>query len=408
MKEKLKVPKLRFKEFSGEWEEKILDNFAKKNNDKNKAEEIKIVLSNSATQGIVKQTDYFDREIVTESNLGGYYIVEKDDFVYNPRISVSAPVGPIKRNKIEKGVMSPLYTVFRFENMNLNFIEHYFSTNKWHDYLKSIANFGARHDRMNITGDGFFNMPLNIPTLPEQQKIADFLSKVDEKIEKLTKKKELLDQYKKGVMQKIFSQELRFKDDNGNDFPEWEEKELGEVAEFRRGSFPQPYGLPEWYDEENGMPFVQVYDVNDNMKLKDTTKNKISKVAMKSSVFAQAGTIILTIQGSIGRIAITQYDAYIDRTLLIFTSFKKPIDKIFFSYIVFLLFEIEKTKAKGGTIKTITKEELSKFTIFLPSLLEQQKIADFLSVLDKKIDIVSQELGQVQEFKKGLLQQLFV
>ena len=122
MKEKLKVPKLRFKEFSGEWEEKILDNCAKKNNDKNKSEEIKIVLSNSATQGIVKQTDYFDREIVTESNLGGYYIVDKDDFVYNPRISVSAPVGPIKRNKIGKGVMSPLYTVFRFENINLNII----------------------------------------------------------------------------------------------------------------------------------------------------------------------------------------------------------------------------------------------------------------------------------------------
>jgi type I restriction enzyme S subunit len=231
---------------------------------------------------------------------------------------------------------------------------------------------------------------------------------VDDKLTQLKKKKSLLEQYKKGVMQKIFSQELRFKDENGEDFVDWEEKKLGEVANFRRGSFPQPYGLPEWYDDENGMPFIQVYDVDDNMLLKPTTKNKISKLASKQSVFVKTGTLVITIQGSIGRIAKTQYDAYIDRTLLIFQSYKLPINVDYFKFVVFLLFEIEKTKAPGGTIKTITKEVLTEFTVPIPSLPEQTKIANFLSAIDDKISHCGVQIEKMEGWKKGLLQGMFV
>ena len=189
-------------------------------------------------------------------------------------------------------------------------------------------------------------------------------------------------------MQKLFSQVLSFKDENGKEFPEWKVKNLGEVANFRRGSFPQPYGLPEWYDDANGMPFIQVFDVGENMLLKKNTKNKISKLGAEQSVFVKAGTIIITIQGSIGRIAKTQYDAYIDRTLLIFQSYKVPINIDYFKYVVFLLFEIEKTKAPGGIIKTITKEVLTDFEIQIPCLKEQTKIANFLSAIDNKIGLI--------------------
>ncbi|UAM98305.1 restriction endonuclease subunit S [Polaribacter litorisediminis] len=144
-----------------------------------------------------------------------------------------------------------------------------------------------------------------IPSLPEQQKIASFLTDVDDAITQLTKKKTFLEQYKKGVMQKIFKQELRFKNDDGNDFVDWEVKQLREVANYRRGSFPQPYGLPKWYDKKNGIPFVQVYDVEDNMLLKPKTKHKISELGAKQSVFVEKGTLIITIQGSIGRITKT-------------------------------------------------------------------------------------------------------
>lgn len=188
---------------------------------------------------------------------------------------------------------------------------------------------------------------------------------------------------------------------------EWQETTLIQLASFRRGSFPQPYGQPEWYDGINGMPFIQVYDVGDNFLLKPKTKSKISKLGAKQSVFIPKGTVIVTIQGSIGRVAITQYDAYIDRTLLLFEQFFKPINKVFFAYALFLLFEIEKLKAPGGIIKTITKEVLSNFQLNVPSVEEQQKIADCLSSLDELISAQNQKLQALKTHKKGLMQQLF-
>jgi len=188
---------------------------------------------------------------------------------------------------------------------------------------------------------------------------------------------------------------------------EWFGDTLINIAKFRRGSFPQPYGLPEWYDDFNGMPFIQVYDVGDNFRLKPKTKSKISKLAAEQSVFIPKGTVIITIQGSIGRVAITQYDAYIDRTLLLFEEFYNEIDKTFFAYVLFMLFEIEKLKAPGGIIKTITKEVLSDFVINIPKLPEQQKIASCLSSLDEVIAAHSQKLDLLKNHKKGLMQNLF-
>lgn len=188
---------------------------------------------------------------------------------------------------------------------------------------------------------------------------------------------------------------------------EWVGDSLINIAKFRRGSFPQPYGLAEWYDDENGMPFIQVYDVGDDFRLKPTTKRKISKLAAEQSVFIKKGTVIITIQGSIGRVAITQYDAYIDRTLLLFEEFYNAIDKTFFAYILFLLFEIEKQKAPGGIIKTITKEVLSDFIVSFPELREQQKIASSLSSLDELIAAHNEKLDAFKDHKKGLMQNLF-
>ena len=94
----------------------------------------------------------------------------------------------------------------------------------------------------------------------------------------------------------------------------WKTRSLGEISKFRRGSFPQPYGKPEWYDD-NGYPFVQVYDINENNKLNSKTKSRISEEASKKSVFIKKGSLIVSLQGSIGRVAITQYDAFVDRTI---------------------------------------------------------------------------------------------
>ena len=211
-------------------------------------------------------------------------------------------------------------------------------------------------------------------------------------------------------MQKLFSEGIghtEFKETKIGSIPkDWELKMLVDIASFRRGSFPQPYGLAKWYDDENGHPFIQVYDVGKQMKLKPTTKRKISDAAAEKSVFVVKGTLILTIQGSIGRVAITQYDAYIDRTLLIFQSFLLPTDKIFISSQLEVLFNKERQKANGSTILTITKAQLSKFLIPFPPLPEQQKIAAILSTVDVKIEKEQTQKTQLEQLKKGLMQQL--
>ena len=160
---------------------------------------------------------------------------------------------------------------------------------------------------------------------------------------------------------------------------------MSECAGFRRGSFPQPYGNKDWYDGEGAMPFVQVADISSDMKLVDDTKQKISKLAQPMSVLAEEGSVLVTLQGSIGRVAITQYGAFVDRTVLIFDKYNNDIDKRFWAYTIKEKFVEEARKAPGGTIKTITKEALSDFDLMLPCYEEQSKLAEFLLNLDHLI-----------------------
>ena len=173
---------------------------------------------------------------------------------------------------------------------------------------------------------------------------------------------------------------------------EW--KKLGEVCEFRRGAFPQPYGREEWYGGVESMPFIQVADMNDDdtMLLNEETKNKISKIAQSKSVFATKGTVLCSIQGTIGRVALSQYDAYIDRTIAIFYNYKVEINKKYFSYILKKIFNIKKKHARGSTLKTITKEEFKDFKIPIPSLEIQEKIVKILDNFTKYVTELQAEL----------------
>ncbi len=170
---------------------------------------------------------------------------------------------------------------------------------------------------------------------------------------------------------------------------------LSEVANFRRGSFPQPYGNSEWYDGIGAMPFVQVNDVNKNMQLVSDTKNKISKLAQPKSVFVPKNTVIVTLQGSIGRVAITQYDAYVDRTLAIFENYKIEICSKYFAYQLSEKFNIEKETARGSTIKTITKEEFSKFKIPIPCPDNPEKSLKIQEEIVRFLDRLSEETNQL-------------
>lgn len=180
---------------------------------------------------------------------------------------------------------------------------------------------------------------------------------------------------------------------------EFEWLSLGEIATFRRGSFPQPYGNSEWYDGEGAMPFVQVVDVGTDLQLVKDTKKKISKLAQPKSVFVPKGTVIVTLQGSIGRVAITQYDSYVDRTLAIFERFEIEFNKKYFAYQLEEIFKKEKETARGNIIKTITKEDFKSFPIPIPcpdnpkkSLEIQNEIVRILDSLTEIVNELKAEL----------------
>ena len=206
--QKLYSQVIRFKKDDGsdfpDWKDKSLGYLAKRVTVKNNEDSITRVLTNSATQGIVNQQDYFNKDIANANNLAGYYVVERGDYIYNPRISVHAPVGPIKKNKIGRGVMSPLYSIFRFNSEENEFYEQYFKSSLWHRYMRSVANYGARHDRMNISITDFLDMQLPVPHSDEQNKITDFLSSIDKKIDELAKQVTKYGAFKKGLLQKMF------------------------------------------------------------------------------------------------------------------------------------------------------------------------------------------------------------
>lgn len=405
------APKLRFSEFKDEWQSeklgKVIDISSASRVFKEQWQESGIpFFRTSDVVSIFKNTTnekaFISNELYEElAKKSGK--IQKDDLLITGGGSIGIPY-LVKDNKPLYFKDADVLWLKSSGKINGSYLYNFFVSPKFREYLKSISHTGTIS---HFTIEQAKTTPIVLPSIPEQTKIAEFLSAVDDKISQLSRQLELLNQYKKGVMQKIFSQEIRFKNDNGEDFAEWDEKTLLEIANFRRGSFPQPYGLPQWLDK-NGEPFVQVYDVDDNMSLKETTKIKISKLAQEQSVFAPKGTLIITIQGSIGRIAKMQYDAYVDRTLLIFQEYKCPINIDFFKYSLYLLFNLEKERADGGVIKTITKETLSKFVISVPELQEQEKIAEFLGAIDKRINHTTDELTQTKTWKKGLLQQMFV
>ena len=149
--------------------------------EKNKDGIFQETLTNSAEFGVISQRDFFDKDISNPENLNGYYIVKPNDFVYNPRISNLAPVGPIKRNQLNRiGIMSPLYFIFRVSsNIDLDFLDSFFSTNLWHLFMKLNGDSGARADRIAIKDKIFMEMPISFPTLYEQQKIGNLFKQLD-------------------------------------------------------------------------------------------------------------------------------------------------------------------------------------------------------------------------------------
>lgn len=199
------VPEIRFSGFTYAWEQRKLGSIADKVTEKNGQLSYSETFTNSAEFGIISQRDFFDHDISNSENIGGYYVVRENDFVYNPRISVTAPCGPINCNRLGKnGVMSPLYTVFKTHDIDTLYLEWFFKSSYWHSFMYYNGDSGARSDRFSIKNDLFFMMPIPVPTEEEQRRIGSLLSTLDKAITLHQRKLEKLRQIKKALLEKMF------------------------------------------------------------------------------------------------------------------------------------------------------------------------------------------------------------
>ncbi len=222
-----KYPKLRFPGFDEPWNESKLSACFAKNIKKNTDGRISNVICNSAKMGLIPQRDYFDKDIANSDNTSGYYIIEHNDFVYNPRKSSDAPYGPISRYAYsDAGIVSPLYLCFRAKgDVDTNFFEWYFRSSAWHRYIYMTGDSGARHDRVSIKDDDFFSMPIRFPSSIEQKKITSFLNAIERRISSQQLLVDNLKKYKRGVIQRAFSER---KANDKTNFPKWKISSFGE------------------------------------------------------------------------------------------------------------------------------------------------------------------------------------
>lgn len=404
------VPNLRFKEFTDEWEEKSLSSLFERITEKN-TENNDNVLTISAQYGLISQTDFFNKSVAGK-DLTKYYLLHRDDFAYNKSYSNGYPMGAIKRlTKYDKGIVSTLYICFKKRNNdNVSFLEQFFESKKIEKSIQDIAQEGARnHGLLNIGVGDFFDITIKIPYFEEQKRIADFLSSIDKKISITEEKLNLFNEYKKGIMQKIFNQELRFKDENGNDYPEWEEKKLKDLTE----SISNGISLNQNFDgigyKVTRIETISSGKINLEKVGYITTDKNIDeyKLNIGDLLFSNINSV-----EHIGKIAYIDknYDLYHGMNLLRIVFNKNLCSK----YLYYILTErkykklFEKLCNKAVSQASINQTELGKIKVYVPCLEEQQKIADFLSAIDTKIEKISDELENLKEFKKGLLQQIFV
>lgn len=382
------IPKLRFPEFSGEWEKKRLGDIADKiGSGKTPSGGSKVYTSRGIP--FIRSQNVNDNRLILDET----YISEvvhksmKSSKVLENDILLNITGGSIGRScvvpsYVKEANVNQHVCIIRLNKNNPHFIQKMISSNIGQ---KMIYQSQTGSGREGLNFDSISKFKITIPSLPEQQKIADYLSTIDKKLELLREKREQLECYKKGMMQQLFSQQIRFKDDSGKNYPDWQEKRLGEVS---------------------------------HKKASNLNQSKVG-LGMKYQVYGASGKIgtLDTYQETKKYLAIIKDGAGIGKVFLCkpFTSVLGTLDKIYNSEIsdIVFLYRLMQTinfnkYATGSTIPHIYYSDYSKIKINLPSLPEQQKIAEFLSALDTKIEGIANQIEQTEAFKKAMLQQLFV
>ncbi len=398
------TPNIRFKEFTEAWEQRKLGDLYTPLTERNTD-----LLPYNKTLSVATMTFKSDGNGASDNSLSNYKRLRAGDIAFEGHTSKEFRYGRFVLNDVGDGIMSPRFSALRpINKMSISFWKYYIHYEPI--MRKILVNSTKAGTMMNeLVYNEFLQEIISVPNENEQAKIGNLFKHLDNLITLHQRKCNETKVLKKYMLQKMFPKkgsnipEIRF-----GEFTEaWEQRKLGDISIYRRGSFPQPYGKSEWYDGDGAMPFVQVADVSNEMNLVEDTKQKISRLAQPMSVFAEKNSVLVTLQGSIGRVAITQYEAFVDRTVLIFEKYKAEIDNIFWAYIIKQKFIDEARKAPGGTIKTITKEALSDFDLSIPKYQEQKQIGGFFRNLDHLITLHQRKCDEFKELKKFMLNNMF-
>ena len=293
------------------------------------------------------------------------------------------------------------------------FIQYRISTDKFF-YHFFYSSKGGTGNQSNVSIEDLKLLELSFPSKEEQTKIASFLSAVDEKISQLTQKHALLSQYKQGMMQKLFSQQLRFKADDGSEFGEWEEVRLGNLVDLTSG-----FAFKSDFFSEDGNKLItpKNFTTTGKANFTDTNTKWTTEISDKKYICRPNDLLVLLTDLTqscelLGKpILLSQDDGNVllnQRIVKIIPN--RKLEKPFLLYLLLTddFHELIVSTASGTTVKHSSNKVLQSFHFYLPCLEEQTKIANFLSAIAQKIEVVAHQIEQAKTWKKGLLQQMFV
>lgn len=397
------VPALRFPEFSGEWENLRLSDFATKITKKNKGNIVKNILCNSANLGLVPQGNYFDREIANTENTDGYYVICNGDFVYNPRKSTAAPFGPVNIYEGEDaGIISPLYLCFSIHNIFPKFLYYRFKSSAWHSYVYSHGDSGVRFDRVSIKDDVFFDMPVYKPAQDEQIKIATILQLIDERIATQNK---IIEKYE-SLIQAMCDTLI--------------EREMQQVA-LSFSDFGQSYsGLSGKNAEDfgDGYPFITYMNVYQNQIIDSTDVGLVKIKETEQQSVVHYGDILFTLSSETPE-EVGMGAVYLGETYpLYLNSFCFGIHitdeaKIYSPFLAYYVSSQSFRKAvcplaQGSTRFNLQKSDFMKKKFSFPMIEKQRKIYSILNTYSDKLIVEKQIIGLLCNQKRYLLRQLFI
>ena len=396
------IPVLRFPEFKEDWKSVQLKEILKEHKSRNTKNQVKEVFSVAKEKGVINQIEHLGRSYASD-DISNYKVVYPNDVVYTKSPTAGFPFGIIKQNKLDRtGVVSVLYAVFKPKNIELGLLlDFYFSS--WvntYNYLVPLVHKGAKNT-MNIGNEDFLNgAKIYLPTQNEEQKkITDFLIQIDNRIAQLTEKKEHLEQYKKGITQKIFSQKLRFKDENGKDFPEWKYLNGNKLFEpISNKNHNSDLPILAITQEFGAVPREMInYHISVTEKSVDSYK------------VVEKGDFIISLRSFQGGIEYSEYKGICSPAYIILRPKVEISDYFFKTYFKTNNYIQELGRKLEGIRdgKMISYKYFSEIKLPFPHIKEQEKIASFLNEISRQISLVNEQLEETRTFKKGLLQKMF-